>query len=195
MRENLLPDAQVYLVEDIGLRLFDQLDEQLQWIQSNSLIAGTWYPQPRLTALYGEAPYDYSGVSYNPQPWDRSEALKEARTRVQELLEMEFNGVVCNKYRDGQDSIGWHSDNEVDLGWRPVIVSLSFGATRTMSFRRPKPNTSSGRKSYEKHDIELHDGSMLVMLGKTQENWQHAVLKTPEPVGPRINLTFRILKS
>lgn len=194
MRENLLPDAQVYLIEDTGLRLFDALNEQVNWIQSNSLINGQWFLQPRLTALYGAQSYDYSGVSYNPLAWDQCEALKEARAFVQDILEMEFNAVVCNKYRDGQDSISWHSDNEPELGWRPVIASLSFGGTRTMSFRRPKPSDGSGRKSYEKHDIELTDGSLLVMLGETQAYWQHSVQKTTVPVGPRINLTFRNLK-
>jgi alkylated DNA repair dioxygenase AlkB len=200
MRENLLPDAQVFMVEDAGLRpMFDDLRREIEWTQGKTVIYGKVHNQPRLTALYGAEPYEYSGVQYNPESFNGSPALCEAKKRVEEFLDMEFNSVVCNLYRDGQDSIGWHSDNEPEMGWNPVIASLSFGATRKMSFRR-RPRIKSetfpaiSGKDKDRTDIELPSGSLLVMFGPTQQNWEHAVLKTKKVTEPRINLTFRNLK-
>jgi alkylated DNA repair dioxygenase AlkB len=197
VRDSLLPDAQVFLVEDAGLPdLFEDLHEQIAWTQSESVIRGVAHNQPRLTAYYGATAYGYSGVEYHPQDFDKSPALKLCKERVELLLDMPFNAVVCNLYRDGQDSISWHSDNEPELG--PVIASLSFGATRRMSFRR-KPRIKSQtrpsleRKDRQRTDIELPSGSMVVMFGDTQWNWEHAVLKTNMVNEPRINLTFRIM--
>jgi alkylated DNA repair dioxygenase AlkB len=195
----MLPDAQVYLMEDAGLpdTMFDDLREQIDWQQSRSFVYGQWHDQPRLTALYGAEVYDYSGIEYHPTSWEKSEALQRCRTRVQEILDTEFNAVVCNLYRDGKDSIGWHSDNEPELGFNPLIVSLSFGATRRFSFRRrglKSTSMPSINASKERHDFDLPSGSMLAMFGETQENWEHSLPKTTKPVGPRINLTFRNLK-
>lgn len=191
MRENLLPDALVYMVEDLGLGpdMFGKLQEEIEWAQSRSFVYGQWHDQPRLTALYGAHTYDYGGVSYNPECWDASPSLKACRARVEEFIDVNCNAVVCNLYRNGQDSIGWHSDNERELGWNPVIVSLSFGATRRFSFRRAGVNGTVDR-----HNFLLPDNSMLVMLGPTQANWQHCVPKESKVTEPRINLTFRTLR-
>jgi alkylated DNA repair dioxygenase AlkB len=198
MTESLLPDAKVFLVEDSGLPdLFADLLDQIEWKQSRSFVYGQWHDQPRMTALYGAETYDYSGVQYRPEDFNKSPALRQCKERVELLLDTPFNAVVCNLYRDGNDSIGWHSDNEPELGWTPLIASLSFGATRRFSFRRKRLRSTNFAPlrdhETDRHDIELRSGSMLVMFGETQRNWEHALLKTKKVTEPRINLTFRIL--
>ncbi|MEO8011625.1 MAG: alpha-ketoglutarate-dependent dioxygenase AlkB, partial [Dokdonella sp.] len=99
-------------------------------------------------------------------------------------LGIRFNGVLANRYRDGQDSMGWHSDDERELGEQPLIASLSFGAVRRFRLR----HKNSGAKPIA---IELESGSLLVMAGATQQNYRHDLPKTARAVGERINLTFR----
>ncbi len=140
---------------------------------------------PRLVAWHGDpgTTYTYSGTTHAPLPW--SPALSDLRERVQARAGAPFNSVLANLYRGGADSMGWHADDEPELGAEPVIASLSLGATRRFQLK-PRKGVPGQRV-----EIALTDGSLLVMRGRTQANWLHAVPKKAGPVGPRINLTFR----
>jgi len=142
---------------------------------------------PRLIAWYGEpeAVYTYSGVRHVPMPF--TPELAVIRARIEELSGAPFNSALANLYRDGRDGMGWHADNEAELGRNPVIASVSLGATRrfTLRHRRRKGLTEA---------LDLEPGSLLVMEGETQHHWLHALPKTTRPVGERINLTYRLIK-
>ena len=166
---------------------FTELARDTPWEQPQLFIHGRHLAVPRLLAWYGdpEARYRYSGLEHQPLPW--TPLLAEIRTRVQEACGRPFNAVLLNYYRDGNDSMGWHSDDEPELGRDPLIASLNLGGTRRFDLRR-KGTTRIG------HSLELSDGSLLVMGGQTQHHWQHQVAKTRKPVAPRINLTFRLIR-
>ena len=115
--------------------------------------------------------------------------LGRLRERVSAACESHFNSVLVNLYRDGDDSMGWHADDEPELGPRPVIASLSLGATRRFRMQ-PRRGGRDVRRALS-HAIDLTHGSLLVMAGDTQRDWRHAVPRTRSTVGPRINLTFR----
>jgi alkylated DNA repair dioxygenase AlkB len=165
-------------------RLFIGLRECIAWRQEEIVIFGERKRVPRLVAWHGDAgaAYTYSGVPHEPEPWN--EALGEIRARVEALSGHAFNAVLLNLYRGGADGMGWHADDEPELGRNPVVASVSLGATRRfrMRHRRRKELTV---------DLELVHGSLLTMEGATQHHWVHAVPKTARPVGERINLTFR----
>ena len=137
---------------------------------------------PRLTAWHGDsdASYKYSGQEHEPLPW--IEPLTAIKNRISIFIRANFNSVLANFYRDGQDSIGWHSDNEKELGPCPIIASVSFGATRIIKFRNQEKQSVS---------VSLNTGSLLIMSGATQSFWQHSISKTKKEIAPRINLTFR----
>ncbi len=142
---------------------------------------------PRLCAWYGDpgVRYAYSGQALEPLPWPP--ALARLRARLQNALGCPFNSVLCNLYRDGTDSMGWHSDDEASLGPRPVIASLSLGAARRFALRHRT-------RAYRSVALALGHGDLLIMAGDTQHHWQHAVPKTRRPIAPRINLTFRTVR-
>lgn len=158
--------------------------QTLHWQQKNIRLFGREVMQPRLVAWYGDAgaDYVYSGVRNIPLPWPA--CLVEIRQRVQQLVQSEFNSVLCNLYRNGDDSVGWHSDDEAELGPEPMIASVSFGATRRFSLQHKRDKTVKGH-------LDLPDASLLLMKGATQQNYRHAVLKAKTESAPRINLTFR----
>lgn len=164
--------------------LFDSLRAGIHWQQEEIVIFGQRRRVPRLVAWHGDAgaSYRYSGTDHTPEPW--TPALERVRARVRELSGTEFNAVLLNLYRDGRDGMGWHADDEPELGRDPVIASVSLGAPRRFCLRhRRQPDL--------KLDLELPHGSLLVMAGPTQHHWVHALPKTRRPVGERINLTFR----
>ena len=142
--------------------------------------------QPRLTAFYGDPakPYSYSGITMQVKPWN--EGLLAIKNKIEEVAGVTFTGVLLNQYRNGLDSMGWHRDNEKELGINPVIGSVSFGATRKFQFR----NFTEKKKL---QSLELSNGSFLLMKGSTQHAWEHRVPKSREDIGIRINLTFRVL--
>jgi alkylated DNA repair dioxygenase AlkB len=111
--------------------------------------------------------------------------ILELKTRIEAVCDAPFNSVLLNLYRDGADSMGWHSDDEPELGERPVIASLSLGATRRFRLRHRR------RKELEPVAIDLENGSLLIMEGDTQRFWKHQVPKTRRAAEPRVNLTFR----
>ncbi len=163
-------------------RTFDQLMADLDWQQRSIRIVGREVLQPRLTAWYGDAAYTYSGVTLEPLPW--TPLLAELRDRVIAVAGEPFNSVLCNLYRTGADSMGFHADDEKELGPQPVIASLSLGAARRFVLHHKK-------KRAPPVSLELRDGSLLVMGGTTQACWRHALPKDPAVSAPRINLTFR----
>jgi alkylated DNA repair dioxygenase AlkB len=113
--------------------------------------------------------------------------LLEIKKKIETVAQVDFTTVLLNLYRTGKDSMGWHSDDEKELGLNPLIVSVSFGATRI--FKLQHNNNKSLR-----HSLELTDGSLLVMQGQTQHFWKHAIPKTSKITEPRINLTFRVIQ-
>lgn len=184
-----LADAEVALwpaalAEDEATTLFDALRDCIAWQHEQVLIFGRWCQVPRLVAWYGDegARYTYSGTQHEPLPW--IPALEMIQQRITELTGRRFNSVLLNLYRHGRDGMGWHSDDEPELGPNPVIASVSLGAVRRFCLRH---RSQKGQKL----DIPLPHGSLLLMSGTTQHHWLHAVPKTARPVGQRINLTFR----
>jgi alkylated DNA repair dioxygenase AlkB len=164
--------------------LLDRLLTGIDWQHEEVLIFGQRRPVPRLVAWHGDpgASYTYSGTSHQPLPW--TPALELVRERVLSLTGCAFNSVLLNLYRDGRDGMGWHSDDEPELGRDPVIASVSLGAPRRFCLRHK-------RRKDQRLEVSLGPGSLLLMAGATQHHWVHAVPKTALPVGPRVNLTFR----
>ncbi len=165
--------------------LLAQLRAEVAWEQRSIRLFGQEVPQPRLTAWYGDpaARYTYSGLHWEPTPWTAT--LRHLRQRVEAATGTRFNSVLLNLYRNGRDSMGWHADDEPELGPTPAIASLSLGATRRFRLR-PRPGTPA-----QPFGLDLPTGSLLLMRGPTQQHWQHALPKTARPIGPRLNLTFR----
>ncbi|MBD2520621.1 alpha-ketoglutarate-dependent dioxygenase AlkB [Nostoc sp. FACHB-973] len=166
---------------------FSDLYSSVNWKQDTIKLFGKKMPLPRLTAWYGDEgkSYTYSGIVQYPEPWNP--VLKSIKSKIEKIAEVSFNSVLLNLYRDGKDSVSWHSDDEPELGENPIIGSVSFGATRRFSLRHKQS------KDY-KIDVDLGNGSFLLMKGGTQHFWQHQIAKTPKSIQPRINLTFRIIQ-
>jgi alkylated DNA repair dioxygenase AlkB len=143
-------------------------------------------PIPRLTAWYGDQgkSYTYSGIEQHPEHWHPT--LKLIKSKIEQIAQISFNSVLINLYRNGKDSVSWHSDDEPELGENPIIASVSFGATRRFYLRHKHSKN-------HKIDIDLASGSFLLMQGETQHFWQHQIAKTAKEIQPRINLTFRII--
>jgi alkylated DNA repair dioxygenase AlkB len=167
-------------------RLFQKLLSNLQWKQDVITMYGKELLLPRLSAWYGETekPYTYSGITLYPKPW--TEELLEIKGRIEKLANTKFTSVLANRYRDGADYVGWHTDAEKELGRNPIIGSVNFGETRRFQLRRIDNHQ-------DKLELELKNGSGLVMAGETQHFWQHQVPKTSKKISERINLTFRTM--
>lgn len=160
--------------------------ENILWKQDRMKLYGRDIPLPRLTAWYGDpgAAYTYSGIKSEPNPWN--DGLRHLKARIESMAGSTFNCVLLNWYRDGQDSLSWHADDEKELGPDPVIASANFGATRDFQLRRNSNHA-------EKITIPLGHGTLLVMSGELQRYWQHAVPKRKNVEGSRFNLTFRAI--
>ena len=191
----LLPQAELlfdpdFLPADEANALLVQLTTEVAWEQRNIRIFGRELPQPRLTAWYGDpgARYTYSGLAWEPCSW--TPTLLALRQRVEKDTGAPFNSVLLNYYRNGHDSMEWHSDDEPELGDSPVIASVSLGATRRFRLRPRRTQPLAGT-AHPPFGLDLPSGSLLLMRGTTQQEWQHALPKTARPVGPRLNLTFR----
>ncbi len=165
---------------------FNVLLRNIAWQQDTITVFGKTYLQPRLTALYAnnDKPYSYSNINMLPHMFFSE--LDSIKSRVEAVTKTNFTSCLLNLYRNGNDSNGWHSDNEKSLGNDPVIASVSFGAQRMFQLKH-KTNKAL------KQNILLSHGSLLVMKGKTQEFWKHQIPKTTQKVTPRINLTFRYI--
>lgn len=187
-----LPDCELlyfpgFLPKEEADGYFDHLYREVSWRQDNIKVFGKVYPQPRLTALYGELnkTYTYSGLTMEPLALDS--VLKKLKKRTEEYSGVSFTSCLLNLYRTGNDSNGWHSDDEKELGNCPVIASVSLGQDRYFHLRHKS-------KKELKHKILLEHGSLLIMKGETQHFWQHQLPKSKKPMNPRINLTFRVIK-
>lgn len=163
--------------------LFAALRDGIAWETHRIRLFGREVDSPRLSCWIGDpgAAYTYSRTRFEPRPWPA--ALAPVRARLREALGVAFDSVLANRYRDGRDRMGWHSDDEPELGPRPVIASLSLGATRRFALK-PRDGGPARR-------LDLPHGSLLVMAGETQARWRHALPGTARPIGERINLTFR----
>ena len=187
-----LPDAEIEYYPNFfeahrSNDFFEKLQREIPWQQDDITVYGKTHPQPRLTALYGNEgkPYSYSNIVMQPNAWNP--LLMFIKNEIEDLVAKNFTTVLLNFYRDGKDSNGWHADNERELGRNPVIASVSFGAERSFHLQH---NTIKEQKL----KITLEHGSLLLMKGTTQHFWKHQIPKTAKPIGPRINLTFRIIK-
>ena len=156
---------------------------ELDWQEEEIVIAGRTVKVPRLTCWYGDAGafYRYSGVSHRPKPWTKS--LRILKARIEQACERPFNSVLGNLSQDGQDSMGWHADQERELGPNPFIASFSLGEQRLFKLQHKKSRASL--------DLNLESGSLLLMGGSLQHHWRHCLPKTRAPKTQRINLTFR----
>lgn len=189
---SLLPSpAHVVWVEHFidteeSVELFQRIHSETRWQEREIMMFGRRVMQPRLVAWQGDPgkSYRYSGVTWNPDPWGAGVA--EIRDRLMAKLGVRFNSVLLNLYRDGRDCMGWHRDDEPELGPEPCIASVSLGAVRRFCFRKLGD-------SDQKAEIALGNGSLLVMSGRTQELWQHALPRMLRVKEPRINLTFRVI--
>jgi alkylated DNA repair dioxygenase AlkB len=163
-----------------------QLKENVNWQQEEIKLYGRAILLPRLTAWFGDEgkTYMYSGITVEPEPW--TPTLLEIKSRIDEVSNVTFNSVLLNYYRNERDSVSWHSDDEPELGKDPIIGSVSFGDIRTFQLKH-KTNKSLTISR------DLPDGSYLEMAGSTQHHWLHQIPKRTRKIGPRINLTFRII--
>jgi len=173
-----------WLGGDAADRLFDDLIDALPWSVHRIRLFGREVDSPRLSAWIGDADavYRYSGTAFTPHAW--TEALSGLRRRLEGALDASFNSVLANLYRNGRDAMGWHSDDEPELGPQPVIASVSLGAPRRFLLKHRQDANARAA-------VVLPHGSLLVMSGDTQRLYRHALPRTARPLGPRINLTFR----
>lgn len=158
----------------------------INWKQDHIKLYGKIIPLPRLTAWYGDRgkSYTYSGITSQPDPWNKG--LLYMKQRIEECAGSEFNSVLLNWYRDGDDHLNWHADDEKELGVNPIIASVSFGETREFLVRR---NDDISKRLV----LPLKHGSLLLMKGELQHFWQHSIPKRKRVKGSRFNLTFRYI--
>lgn len=165
--------------------VFEELLAMNPWESHDLVVFGAKHREPRLSTWHalGDLPYTYSGLTRQPLPF--TPLLDELRAHCEEIASARFNAVLVNLYRDGSDGVGWHADDEPENGAEPVIASVSLGATRRFDLRHRESGTTV--------KAELEHGSVVVMSGLSQQCWVHQIAKTKTPVGPRINLTFRLV--
>jgi alkylated DNA repair dioxygenase AlkB len=187
-----IPDADISILRGIRThmsydRILEKLRTEVKWRQREMPMYGRKVLQPRLTAWYGDPDrqYLYSGIKNNPLPW--TSLLLALKQIVEDCTTTAFNSVLLNLYRDQNDSMGFHSDDEKELGPEPCIASLSFGETRAFLFKHKTDAT------FPIVSVPLEEGSVLLMKGATQKNWKHAINKEKARLGPRVNLTFRYI--
>ncbi len=186
--ENLLPaDGIVHLYQDFlsssaASCLMERIDQQTDWTQREIIIFGKPVMQPRLMAWYGDREYQYSGIRLSPIEWHPT--LLNVKSIIEEQSGVKFNTALLNLYRNGEDSMGWHQDNEKSLGHEPVIASLSLGAERKFKLKHIDDKNQIV-------NVQLKHGSLLIMAGLSQHKWKHCLPKTRQSVGTRINITFR----
>ena len=166
--------------------LLEQFISETPWQQRMQRMYDKDVITPRLTAWYGDPEvYDYASLTQSkPNYW--TPELLMIKDKVEHIADIKFNSVLLNYYRDGNDSVAWHSDREDVLGKNPVIASVSFGQVRSFDIRNKHDHS-------EKYSIRLEHGSFLLMKGGLQENWEHRIAKSVKPMKARVNLTFRVV--
>ena len=170
-----------------GQQLLEKFIKETPWKQQVRMMYTREVVTPRLTAWYGDPKaYDYQSLKKTvPLAWTPD--LLMIKNLVEPLAGVQFNSVLLNYYRDGNDSVAWHSDKEDILGRNPVIASVSFGQVRSFDIRNKADHK-------EQYSVKLEHGSFLLMKAGLQEYWEHRIAKSTRPMGPRINLTFRVVK-
>ncbi|NJB70628.1 alkylated DNA repair dioxygenase AlkB [Saonia flava] len=186
-----LPDSDIiyfpsFLTTKKATHYLHKLKDSIPWQQDSISVYGKTYPQPRLTALFGnnEKTYSYSNIVMRPHKFKGE--LLEIKQSVEDITETIFTTCLLNLYRNGKDSNGWHSDDEKELGYNPIIASVSLGQERHFHLRH-KTNPLL------KYKMVLEHGSLLLMRGATQHHWLHQIPKTAKQINERINLTFRVI--
>lgn len=184
-----LPDAELTYFSGFydaaeSATLLQHLLKETPWRQDTLKFGGKEVLVPRLQAWYGDRRYGYSGLKLEPLPW--TPVLDGIRRKISAATQLEFNSVLVNHYRDGNDSVAWHSDDERELGPDPQIASLSFGATRRFELRHRK-------RKQMRTSVQLESGSLLLMGSGLQRHWTHQLPKDAGITLPRINLTFRFI--
>lgn len=176
---NFIPTA-------LSTTAYQTLTKQLTWAQYPIRMFGKTLLQPRLITWYGDkgVRYRYAQTELLADGWPP--LLEQWRRQLETFVPASFNCVLANYYRDGQDSMSWHSDDEPELGTQPIIASISLGATRRLQFRHRQNHQ---QKAY----IDLASGSLLIMKGNSQADWQHQIAKTKRVQTGRINLTYRYI--
>jgi alkylated DNA repair dioxygenase AlkB len=167
-------------------KLLNTFIDTIPWVQEDIQMYGKIMKTPRLTAWYGDQnkEYIFSGTKHHPIPWTTE--LLQIKERIETVAGVKFNSVLLNYYRDADDSVAWHSDDEYELGVNPVIASVSFGQVRRFDIRHKQDRN-------RKYSIYLENGSLLIMKGDLQHNWLHQIPKSAKPLKARVNLTFRVI--
>lgn len=185
-----IPDGKITFYEGFfnmkeSQELMNTLIQTIEWSQDEVVVFGKKHKIPRLNAWYGDEGkvMKYSGLTLQPKSWTKE--LTEIKNRIEIQTRFEFNSCLLNYYRDGKDGMGWHQDNEKELGINPVIASVTFGQSRPFQLKH------INKPEIKKIDIALSNGSLLIMAGETQHYWKHQIPKTSRKVTERINLTFR----
>ncbi|HAS62999.1 MAG TPA: alpha-ketoglutarate-dependent dioxygenase AlkB [Vibrio sp.] len=173
-----------FLSQQQADELYHSLYTKTHWRQESITLFGRSVLQPRLQAWFSEHAYQYSGLLLKPTPIPPS--IATLKKQCEHICRQEFNSVLLNLYRNGQDYMGWHQDNEKELGHNPIIASISLGAERKFTLKH--------KDSKQKLDYKLSHGSLFVMAGEVQHYWKHALPKTTLITEPRINLTFRYIE-
>jgi alkylated DNA repair dioxygenase AlkB len=170
----------------ISNQLLQKFIAEIPWKQTKQKMWDKEYATPRLTSWHGDIGTDYSvsGKISNPNPW--TPELLALKDKVATVAGIKFNSVLLNYYRDGNDSVAWHSDRESVLGKNPIIASVSFGQVRSFDIR----NKTDHKEHYS---IKLEPGSFLLMKAGLQEHWEHRIAKSNKPMKARVNLTFRVV--
>jgi alkylated DNA repair dioxygenase AlkB len=171
---------------DESLDYLETFIRETPWVQRTAQLYGKEVITPRLTAFYGDpaATFSRSDQIKNPLPW--TPQLSAIKSRIEPLARVSFNAVLLNYYRDGNDSVAWHSDNDGIPGRNRIVASVSFGQPRKFDVRKTNDHG-------QKYSIELASGSYLLMHGEFQDQWEHRIAKSAKPMRPRVNLTFRML--
>jgi len=184
--EQLLEYFPGFLQETESLLLLETLVSEVPWQQQTIHMYGKEVVTPRLTAWYGdsEKTYQFSGTKFDPIPWTKE--LYDLKLKIETATHIQFNSVLLNYYRNGNDSVAWHGDNEKELGKNPHIASVSLGQPRKFEFRHKNEHA-------RKYALQLENGSLLIMKGDLQHTWEHRIPKSKNENGPRINLTFRTI--
>ena len=190
-----LPDSEISLLQkhfdsEIAANFLRDLTEEIPWVQNKIRFYGKESLVPRLESWHGDKgmSYTYSGIKMDAKPWTKN--LLMIKESIEPIAKTTFNSVLINYYRDGKDRVAWHSDDEKELGKNPVIASVSLGAERKFKLRHKKY-----KENQLQHEVFLQSGSLLLMSGSTQHHWLHEIPRTAKPIGPRINLTFRVIKN
>jgi len=182
--KDLLEYRESFIDREEADQLKDHLLKTTPWEQRTQKMYDKMMLTPRLTAWYGDERKSSDNNAADANPWNSE--LLSLKERIEKEFGYRFNGVLLNLYRDQNDSVAWHRDKESRYGKRPVIASISLGQTRNFDFRKKDRHQS-------KYSLPLPHGSLLIMKGDLQENWEHRIAKSALPMKERINLTFRLI--